>query len=128
MTIGLEEVGVIFAGIAVIGMLVAFITRWAKKSQRIHDNERNLGAWRDEVRELLREHRDYVDRELDKLRQDYAGDVKILHGRIDERRNELARHVEASVDVHKSLATLVEAVSAIRDRLDSIEGKIDQRR
>ena len=127
MTIGLEEVGVIFAAIAVGGILVSFISRWAKKSQRIQHNSEILGEFRTEVRSLLQEHRQYVDRKLERLRGDYAEDVKILHGRIDERRNELNRHVEASVEVHKSLAALVEAINAIRERLDSIEGKIDRR-
>ena len=61
------------------------------------------------------------------LRQDYAKDIENLHQRINERRAELTRHIEDSAQVHASIATMAEAVNAIKDRLGRIEGLLDRK-
>ena len=125
MEIGLEEVGVVFAGITVITLLVGVIVRWAKRSARVEANTDAIGDVKRECNEGIAELRIWVSEELAQLKLDYASDDRTLHGRIDRQRDRLDKHIEESTEVHKALATMTTALESFSSRLDRFEQAVN---
>ena len=115
MTIDGNTLGIIL-GLVALGSTGATLVGLVIKMRAT--GERNT----EDIADLKR----YVREQVAELKADYAEDVRILHDRVNERKAEMQRHIELSNEVHGVLATLTEAMNAIRERLGRIEDKIDR--
>ena len=125
MEIGLEEVGVVFAGIAVIGLLVGLVARWAKRSQRVDDNGDAIGVVKSECAAGTADLRAWMQEELARLRQEYAERDHTVHERINRQRDRLDQHIAESTEVHKTLAAVTTALEGFNNRFDRFEQSVN---
>ena len=125
MEIGLEEVGVVFAGITVITLLVGVVAKWAKRSAHVDQNAEAITSVKRECAEGIAELRTWVSEELAQLKLDYATDDRTLHTRIDRQRDRLDQHIQESTEVHKALSSMTTALESFTSRLDRFEQAVN---
>ena len=116
MTISGEIIGIIIGLVSLLGIAGGLVARSAVRSARIESNQADIG----EVKALLRD-------ELAQMKMEYAEDLRIVHGRIDRERDKLDNHVQASTEVHTTLAAISASLQGFGDRLDRFEDMVNRK-
>ena len=116
MTISGEIIGIIIGLVSLLGIAGGLVARSAVRSARIESNQADIG----EVKGLLRD-------ELAQMKMEYAEDLRIVHGRIDRERDKLDNHVQASTEVHTTLAAISASLQGFGDRLDRFEDMVNRK-
>ena len=124
MEIGLEEVGVVFAGIAVISLLVTFVAKWAKRSVRIDGNAVAIADVKRECDEKIADVRTWAQDEVSRIRQEHAEGLRVVHDRVNRQRDRHDKYVDETTEVHKALSVVAAGLQAFDDRFDRFEANV----
>ena len=124
MEIGLEEVGVVFAGIAVISLLVTFVAKWAKRSVRIDSNAIAIADVKRECDQKIEHVRTWAQEEVSRIRQEHVDGLRTVNERVNRQRDRHDKYVEETTEVHKALSAVAAGMQAFDDRFDRFEANV----
>ena len=114
------------------GLVIALATiagggvAWGLLKMRASRNSDDIKEVKADLKHALNKVRTDHNRDMDRLREERATELKVVHDRIDKANRNMQEHLVESVNINREIAQLTTSVNELSARLSRIEDRIDR--